>query len=158
MAAPRSSFACPNCNALYEMIRQEAGSETVNSEITCCACGGPLPNREGQVRSQIFPIAEGWANPAVAQGPTIAAEDIFQNRQIVKKRSAFKPISRNARQAERGSSLIRPTQVKSPSQTVLWPGLSWSCLRTLEGTSVFRLNAHRESNEKPGQVGAPDRG
>ncbi len=40
-------FNCPNCNALYHLIKAEAGSETVDREITCRASGGPLPGREG---------------------------------------------------------------------------------------------------------------
>jgi hypothetical protein len=41
------------------MIRQEAGSETVNSEITCCACGGPLPNRDGKFVLKYFLLRKG---------------------------------------------------------------------------------------------------
>ena len=40
-------FTCPNCNALYHVIKVEPGPETVNREITCRACGGPLPTRDG---------------------------------------------------------------------------------------------------------------
>jgi hypothetical protein len=38
-------FNCPHCNALYHMVRAEAGPETIDSEIPCRACGGPLPGR-----------------------------------------------------------------------------------------------------------------
>jgi hypothetical protein len=31
------SFTCPNCNALYRLVRQEAGPETINREVTCRA-------------------------------------------------------------------------------------------------------------------------
>jgi hypothetical protein len=55
----KTSFTCPNCNALYQMIRQEAGPETVNSEITCRACGGPLPNREGKFVLKYFLLRKG---------------------------------------------------------------------------------------------------
>jgi predicted RNA-binding Zn-ribbon protein involved in translation (DUF1610 family) len=50
----KTSFACPNCNALYQVIRQQAGPETVNHEVTCRACGGPLPNREGKFILKYF--------------------------------------------------------------------------------------------------------
>ena len=40
-------FSCPNCNALYQVVKTEAGPETDNREITCRACGGPLPARDG---------------------------------------------------------------------------------------------------------------
>ncbi len=40
-------FNCPNCNALYQIVKVEAGPETDNREITCRACGGPLAGRDG---------------------------------------------------------------------------------------------------------------
>jgi len=40
-------FSCPNCNALYQLVKTEAGPETDDREITCRACGGPLPARDG---------------------------------------------------------------------------------------------------------------
>ena len=41
-------FNCPNCNALYQLVKAEAEPETNNRrEITCRACGGPLPGRDG---------------------------------------------------------------------------------------------------------------
>ena len=52
--AEKTSFTCPTCNALYQMVRQEAGPETVNSEITCRACGGPLPNGGGKFNLKYF--------------------------------------------------------------------------------------------------------
>ena len=36
-------FNCPNCGALYQVVKTEAGPETKDSEITCRACGGSLP-------------------------------------------------------------------------------------------------------------------
>ena len=41
-------FTCPNCGAFYQLVKAEAGPETDNREITCCACGGPLVGREGK--------------------------------------------------------------------------------------------------------------
>jgi hypothetical protein len=40
-------FHCPNCQALYQLIKGESGAETVDREVTCRTCGGPLPGREG---------------------------------------------------------------------------------------------------------------
>jgi predicted RNA-binding Zn-ribbon protein involved in translation (DUF1610 family) len=39
-------FNCPNCNALYQIVKIEAGPETVDTQITCRVCGAPLPGRE----------------------------------------------------------------------------------------------------------------
>jgi predicted RNA-binding Zn-ribbon protein involved in translation (DUF1610 family) len=45
---PRSfkSFVCPNCGALYEIVKVEAGPGTTLQEVSCVSCGGPLPARE----------------------------------------------------------------------------------------------------------------
>jgi predicted Zn finger-like uncharacterized protein len=48
MATGKPSFHCPNCNALYQVVKSEAGPETVDREITCRSCGGPFPRREGK--------------------------------------------------------------------------------------------------------------
>jgi transcription elongation factor Elf1 len=45
-------FNCPNCNALYQIIKIEAGSES--PEITCRACGGPLQGRDGKFVVKYF--------------------------------------------------------------------------------------------------------
>ncbi len=45
-------FNSPNCNALYQLVKAEAGPETDNREITCRACGTPLPARDGIVVSE----------------------------------------------------------------------------------------------------------
>ena len=43
-----SVFSCPNCDALYQVVKAEAGPETDGREITCRACGAPLPARDGK--------------------------------------------------------------------------------------------------------------
>jgi predicted Zn finger-like uncharacterized protein len=40
-------FRCPNCNALYQVVRAKAGPETVDLEAACGICGGALVAREG---------------------------------------------------------------------------------------------------------------
>ncbi len=47
---PRSfnTFTCPNCGALYQVVKVERGPETVDQELTCLSCGGPLSSGEGQ--------------------------------------------------------------------------------------------------------------
>ena len=48
MATGKPSFHCPNCNALYQLVKVEADLRTTVREITCRPCGGPLPGREGK--------------------------------------------------------------------------------------------------------------
>jgi predicted Zn finger-like uncharacterized protein len=50
----RIHFKCPNCIALYQIVKAEAGPDTVNREITCRSCGGPLPAREGKFVIKYF--------------------------------------------------------------------------------------------------------
>ena len=47
-------FNCPHCNALYQLIKVEAGPETIDREIACRACGSPLPGREGKFVVKYF--------------------------------------------------------------------------------------------------------
>jgi hypothetical protein len=58
-ASVKASFVCPTCQALYRLVRQEAGPETVDTKLTCRACGGPLPNREGRFVLKYFLLREG---------------------------------------------------------------------------------------------------
>jgi predicted Zn finger-like uncharacterized protein len=53
---PRSfnSFTCPNCQALYEIVKVEAGPETHFQEVACRACGAPFPGREGKFVLKYF--------------------------------------------------------------------------------------------------------
>ena len=51
---PRQSFACPNCNSLYELIKVEAGPETVHREVACRSCEAPLPGMEGKFVLKYF--------------------------------------------------------------------------------------------------------
>jgi len=40
-------FNCPNCKALYHVVKAPAGPKSVGGEITCRLCSKPLPSREG---------------------------------------------------------------------------------------------------------------
>jgi hypothetical protein len=40
-------FKCANCKALYQLIKVEAGPETLDRQITCVLCGALFPGREG---------------------------------------------------------------------------------------------------------------
>jgi hypothetical protein len=50
----RYSFVCPNCDALYELVKVEAGPETVDRAVACRSCDAPLPGREGQFVLKYF--------------------------------------------------------------------------------------------------------
>jgi hypothetical protein len=39
-------FNRPNCNALYQIVKVEAGPETVDREVICRVCAAPFPGRE----------------------------------------------------------------------------------------------------------------
>ena len=51
-------FTCPNCQALYDVVKVEAGPETTLQEVTCLSCGGPLPAREGKFVLKYFLLRE----------------------------------------------------------------------------------------------------
>ena len=51
-------FNCPNCDALYQLVKAEAEPETVYREITCRVCGGPLARREGKFVLKYFLLRE----------------------------------------------------------------------------------------------------
>ena len=61
MATVRSfkTSTCPNCNALYQLVKIEAGPETTDQETTCQVCGGPLAAREGKFVLKYFFLREG---------------------------------------------------------------------------------------------------
>jgi predicted Zn finger-like uncharacterized protein len=50
---------CPNCNARYEMVKVEAGPETVDREVNCRSCGASLPGREGNFVLKYFMLRKG---------------------------------------------------------------------------------------------------
>jgi hypothetical protein len=47
-------FTCPNCDALYQVIKAEAGPETVQHEAACRSCGAPVPGNEGNFVLKYF--------------------------------------------------------------------------------------------------------
>jgi predicted Zn finger-like uncharacterized protein len=49
-----ASFNCPHCQALYQVIKAEAGPETVDRAVPCRSCGEPLPGREGDFVLKYF--------------------------------------------------------------------------------------------------------
>jgi len=59
MASRFNTFTCPNCNALYQLVKVEAGPETDNREIACPVCGAPLAGREGKFVLKYFLLRKG---------------------------------------------------------------------------------------------------
>ena len=51
---PPPFFRCPSCKALYQVVKAEAGPETVDLEVACSICRGPLVAREGQFVLKYF--------------------------------------------------------------------------------------------------------
>ena len=49
---------CPNCKALYHIVKVEAGPETVFQEVPCRVCGEPLVGREGNFVLKYFLLRE----------------------------------------------------------------------------------------------------
>jgi transcription elongation factor Elf1 len=62
-------FTCPNCDALYHVIKVEAGPETDSRGIVCRACGGALAAREGNLILKYFLFRKPVRNSA----PNLAA-------------------------------------------------------------------------------------
>ena len=53
-AARKPFFKCANCEALYHIVKVEAGPQSADREITCRVCGGPLPDREAKFVMKYF--------------------------------------------------------------------------------------------------------
>ena len=71
-------FTCPNCQALYQVVKVERGLETVDREVARLSCGAPLVGREGNLVLEYFMLRKairkkGWRRnempqPASASG------------------------------------------------------------------------------------------
>jgi hypothetical protein len=52
--APKSTrFKCPHCGTAYQIVQIET-DEIDNTEISCLACGQPLPAAEGHFMRKYF--------------------------------------------------------------------------------------------------------
>ena len=63
---PPPFLRCPSCKALYQVVKAEAGPETVDLEVACNICNGTLVARERQFVLKYFLLRK--AIPA--KGPT----------------------------------------------------------------------------------------
>ena len=50
----QSVLYCVGCDALYEVVRAEAGPESSDGEIPCRVCGAPLAPRDGEYVLKYF--------------------------------------------------------------------------------------------------------
>jgi hypothetical protein len=51
-------FRCKSCFALYQVVKTQAGPETVDPQIAYRVCNGPLAAREGQFVLKYFLLRE----------------------------------------------------------------------------------------------------
>jgi hypothetical protein len=51
-------FTCPNCKALYQLVKIEAVPEAADTETKCRVCGGPLVGREGKFVLKYYLLRE----------------------------------------------------------------------------------------------------
>lgn len=50
-------FQCPNCSTAYRVVRVEAPpGSTIDRELTCISCGGPLQSRDGAYVLKYFAV------------------------------------------------------------------------------------------------------
>jgi hypothetical protein len=58
-APPVTTRHCTNCDAMYQIVKVEAGPDTTSRQITCRACGAPLASREGKTVLKYFLLRNG---------------------------------------------------------------------------------------------------
>jgi hypothetical protein len=61
-----NSFRCPNCKALYDVVKVERGPETVDRDLSCRSCGALLPGREGNFILKYFMLRKALPREARA--------------------------------------------------------------------------------------------
>jgi hypothetical protein len=100
IAGKLSSFNCPNCNALYQLVSIEVGPETVTRDITCRSCGSSLPGREGKLVLKYFLLRKAGR---IQNGKGRSQDVVFSRgqpaprlRHLQLQVPSFKPRKRNA--------------------------------------------------------------
>jgi predicted RNA-binding Zn-ribbon protein involved in translation (DUF1610 family) len=63
-----SRFNCPNCGAVYEVVRVEAENVAVYRELACLSCGAPLQARHNRFVLKYFLLERNVATPRLAAG------------------------------------------------------------------------------------------
>jgi hypothetical protein len=64
-----STFTCPHCQALYHLVKVEAGLESSGREIMCRACGAPFKGAKVSGSLNTFCFGRPAASKADGQGP-----------------------------------------------------------------------------------------
>ena len=56
MARPMRNpfFRCPNCDALYQVVKAEVGPKTSHRELECLVCGAPFAARDDKFVLKYF--------------------------------------------------------------------------------------------------------
>ena len=49
-----NTFTCPNCKALYQLVKGEAGPESSLNDVPCHVCGVPINGRDGDFVLKYF--------------------------------------------------------------------------------------------------------
>jgi hypothetical protein len=62
---------CPNCDAVYEVVRVEAEDVAVDRELACLSCGAPLQARQGRFVLKYFLLERSYS--AVTPRHTVGA-------------------------------------------------------------------------------------
>ena len=47
-------FNCQSCDALYQVVKTEAGPETIDCDMECRVCGASLATRDGELVLKYF--------------------------------------------------------------------------------------------------------
>ena len=64
-------FKCPNCNALYQVIKVESGPETItDQEVPCRACGAPLAASDDEFVLKYFLLRTAGSQTVMAKTPS----------------------------------------------------------------------------------------
>src|ERR1700733_12697954 len=115
MAAGRPSsfdrFTCPNCRALYDVVRVEAGPETVVQDVFCRACDAPIRRPRRKVRAQVFHVAKSGSCSEITALIITAMKNPGQNRPGL---SRAKTHKRRLRQRHRISNPCHMRPFREP--------------------------------------------
>ena len=65
------SFTCPHCQALYHLVKAEAGPETSVQALACLICFGVLTAREGKFVLKYFLLRKAGHGINIAKLPDL---------------------------------------------------------------------------------------
>ena len=110
----QSSFKCPTCDALYQVVKINAGQEAIGRETTCQVFGAQFPAQQGKLISNIY-IAESWPSPKM--GAAKASTQVSHLRLSQDATSNYSPyLNRNLTVTKwRGGNRVPPCIPRSGS-------------------------------------------